>query len=74
MYGEAGLVVGAAIQHRREEVLLVDKVLPENAFAKGTTLVCQRSLLRLETDRLDCYLLHCTLRRTPAPVTTADLT
>jgi diketogulonate reductase-like aldo/keto reductase len=58
MYGEAELVVGAAIQHRREDVFLVDKVLPENASAEGTVLACQRSLRRLETDRLDCYLLH----------------
>src|SRR4029453_2243309 len=58
MYGQAELVVGAAIRHRREDVFLVDKVLPENASAKGTALACQRSLLRLETDRLDCYLLH----------------
>jgi len=58
MYGEAELVVAAAIQDRREEVFLVDKVLPQNASARGTILACGRSLLRLATDRLDCYLLH----------------
>ena len=58
MYGEAEPVVAAAIQGRREEVFLVDKVLPQNASAKGTILACQRSLQRLATDSLDCYLLH----------------
>ena len=58
MYGDAELVVGAAIEGRRKEVFLVDKVLPQNASRKGTILACERSLKRLGTDRLDCYLLH----------------
>jgi diketogulonate reductase-like aldo/keto reductase len=58
MYGEAELLVAAAIQDNREEVFLVDKVLPQNASARGTVLACERSLRRLATDRLDCYLLH----------------
>jgi diketogulonate reductase-like aldo/keto reductase len=58
MYGEAEPVVAAAIQDRRDEVFLVDKVLPQNASGRGTVLACGRSLLRLATDRLDCYLLH----------------
>ena len=58
MYGEAEQVVAAAIQDRRDEVFLVDKVLPHNASGRGTVLACERSLLRLATDRLDCYLLH----------------
>jgi diketogulonate reductase-like aldo/keto reductase len=36
----------------------VSKVLPENASRKGTLLACERSLRRLGTDYLDCYLLH----------------
>ena len=58
MYGDAELLVGAAIEGRREDVFLVDKVLPQNASHKGTVLACERSLRRLGTDRLDCYLLH----------------
>lgn len=58
MYGDAEQLVAEAIRGRREEVFLVDKVLPQNASAKGTILACERSLLRLATDRLDCYLLH----------------
>lgn len=58
MYGEAELVVAEAIRDRRDEVFLVDKVLPRNASARGTIVACERSLRRLATDRLDCYLLH----------------
>jgi diketogulonate reductase-like aldo/keto reductase len=58
MYGDAELIVGEAIAGRRDEVFLVSKVLPSNASRRGTITACERSLLRLKTDRLDCYLLH----------------
>ncbi len=58
MYGEAETVVGQAIAGRRDEVFLVSKVLPSNASRNGTVAACERSLARLSTDRLDCYLLH----------------
>ena len=43
---------------RRDEIFLVSKVLPSNASRRGTITACERSLKRLKTDRLDCYLLH----------------
>ncbi len=58
MYGDAELVIADAIAGRREEVFLVSKVLPSNASRRGTITACERSLKRLKTDRLDCYLLH----------------
>jgi diketogulonate reductase-like aldo/keto reductase len=60
MYGSgaAEALVGAAIAGGRDEVFLVSKVLPHNASRKGTIAACERSLKRLKTDRLDCYLLH----------------
>ena len=58
MYGDAELVVAEAIAGRRDEVFLVSKVLPSNASRRGTMTACERSLARLKTDRLDCYLLH----------------
>jgi diketogulonate reductase-like aldo/keto reductase len=60
MYGDGAAeeIVGKAIAGRREEVFLVSKVLPENASRAGTIAACERSLERLDTDRLDCYLLH----------------
>jgi aldehyde reductase len=39
-------------------VFLVSKVLPSNASRRGTVAACERSLRRLQTDRLDLYLLH----------------
>ena len=60
MYGSGAVesLVGEAIAGRREEVFLVSKVLPSNASRNGTIAACERSLKRLGTDRLDCYLLH----------------
>ncbi len=58
MYGEAEPLVAKAIEGRRDEVYLVSKVLPSNASRAGTIKACERSLARLKTDRLDCYLLH----------------
>lgn len=60
MYGDGAVetLVGEAIAGRRDEVFLVSKVLPENASRAGTVRACERSLARLRTDRLDCYLLH----------------
>ena len=58
MYGRAEDIVAQAIAGRRDEVFLVSKVLPNNATRAGTIAACERSLRRLKTDRLDCYLLH----------------
>jgi diketogulonate reductase-like aldo/keto reductase len=58
MYGDAELVVADAIAGRRDDIFLVSKVLPSNASRRGTIAACERSLKRLKTDRLDCYLLH----------------
>lgn len=60
MYGSGAAeeLVGEAISGRRDEVFLVSKVLPQNASRSGTIVACNRSLGRLRTDRLDCYLLH----------------
>jgi len=57
MYGSEE-AVGQALEGRRDEVFLVSKVLPHNASAESVIDACERSLSRLGTDRLDCYLLH----------------
>ena len=60
MYGSgaAETLIGEAIAGRRDEVFLVSKVLPSNASRRGTVKACERTLARLGTDRLDCFLLH----------------
>jgi diketogulonate reductase-like aldo/keto reductase len=60
MYGSGASeeIIAEAIVGRREEVFVVSKVLPSNASRAGTIAACDRSLARLRTDHLDCYLLH----------------
>lgn len=60
MYGSglAEEIVAEAIAGRRDEVFLVSKVMPQNASRRGTIIACDKSLARLATDRLDCFLLH----------------
>jgi len=60
MYGSGKVetLVGEALRGLRDRVFLVSKVLPANATYDGTLQACERSLARLATDRLDCYLLH----------------
>ena len=58
MYGDAELVIADAIAGKRDGLFLVSKVLPSNASRRGTVTACERSLKRLQTDYLDCYLLH----------------
>jgi diketogulonate reductase-like aldo/keto reductase len=57
-YGDAELVIAEAIAGKRDGLFLVSKVLPSNASRRGTIAACERSLKRLKTDFLDCYLLH----------------
>jgi diketogulonate reductase-like aldo/keto reductase len=58
LYADAELVVAEAIKGRRDECFIVTKVLPENSTRARTIAACERSLKRLNTDRIDLYLLH----------------
>ncbi|MBS0245689.1 MAG: aldo/keto reductase [Proteobacteria bacterium] len=60
--GEAENIVAEAMgtgqNSRRDNLFVVSKVLPGNASRRGTIAACERSLKRLNTDRIDLYLLH----------------
>lgn len=59
--GRAEEVVGKALSDRpsrRDAAFVVSKVYPHNASLRGTIAACERSLKRLQTDRIDLYLLH----------------
>jgi len=60
MYGDGGAeeVIAQAIAGVREKLFIVSKVYPHNASKKGAIAACERSLKRLQTEYLDCYLLH----------------
>ncbi|MEE1613552.1 aldo/keto reductase [Microvirga sp. CF3016] len=60
MYGEGAAeeLVAEALAGERDRLFLVSKVYPHNASRQGVVQACERSLQRLQTDRLDLYLLH----------------
>ena len=60
MYGNGGAekLIAKAVGHRRGEMFLVSKVLPQHATRAGTVAACNASLKRLNTNHLDLYLLH----------------
>jgi diketogulonate reductase-like aldo/keto reductase len=60
MYGDgrSEKLIAEAIRGRRDQAFIVTKVYPHNAAEKGCIAACERSLRRLETDRIDLYLLH----------------
>lgn len=67
MYGDGSAeeVVGQALAEAfrasavsRDEIVVVSKVVPQNASAASAAAACERSLRRLRLDRLDTYLLH----------------
>jgi len=56
--GKVESMIAPVIAEYRDRLFLVSKVMPSNASRAGTISACERSLKRLGTDRLDCYLLH----------------
>lgn len=57
--GRAEKVVGEAIApYAREQLFIIDKVLPENAGKIGLEHSLDQSLRRVGTDYFDLYLLH----------------
>lgn len=60
MYGDGAseTLVGEVLGSVRDDVFLVSKAYPHNASRSRLVTACEASLQRLNTDRLDLYLLH----------------
>jgi diketogulonate reductase-like aldo/keto reductase len=60
MYADGGAerVVARAAAGRRDAVFITTKITPSNASYDGTLRACELSLARLDTDRIDLYLVH----------------
>jgi diketogulonate reductase-like aldo/keto reductase len=56
--GESEKLIAEALKDRRDELFIVSKVYPHNGSESGVKAACERSLRRLQTDRIDLYLLH----------------
>ncbi|KND58613.1 Oxidoreductase, aldo/keto reductase family [Candidatus Burkholderia verschuerenii] len=56
--GESEKLIAEALGDRRDELFIVSKVYPHNGSERGVVAACERSLRRLQTDRIDLYLLH----------------
>jgi aryl-alcohol dehydrogenase-like predicted oxidoreductase len=70
--GASEVLLGEALQGRRDSVVIADKVLGtlsrDRIFAE-----CERSLSRLRTDRIDLYQVHWPDRDTPLDETFSAL-
>src|SRR5437764_13043446 len=60
MYGDGGAeeIIGEALAGHRPRPFIVSKIYPHNATRSGTIAACERSLKRLNIERIDLYLLH----------------
>ncbi len=60
MYGDGATesFLAEALAGLRDEVFLVSKAYPHNASRDRLVVSCDASLRRLNTDRIDLYLLH----------------
>jgi len=56
--GHSEELVGRVLTGQRDAVFLASKVSPEHLDAKALATACDRSLLRLGTDRIDLYQVH----------------
>src|SRR5579863_10696860 len=51
--GESEKLIAEALGDRRDELFIVSKVYPHNGSESGVKAACERSLKRLQTDRID---------------------
>ena len=57
-HGHSEKIVGEALSHLRDKVVLATKVFPSNLSYQQVLRACEGSLRNLKTDRIDLYQIH----------------
>ncbi len=66
-------MLGTALKGRRDEAVIASKVSAGNLAPEAIRAACERSLKRLQTDRIDLYQVHWPSRSVPFEDTMATL-
>ena len=56
--GASEVALGQALRGRRDRALIGSKIQPNHAYAPEVRRHCEASLQRLQTDRIDVYMIH----------------
>lgn len=56
--GYSEKLLNKALGDKRKDIVIIDKVAPENMHKADLIKACERSLINLGTDYIDMYLLH----------------
>ncbi len=56
--GASEVALGHALRGRRDAAIVCTKIQPDHAYRADVRRHCEASLARLQTDRLDIYMLH----------------
>ncbi|MEI6862395.1 MAG: aldo/keto reductase [Verrucomicrobiota bacterium] len=56
--GASETALGHALRGRRDAAIICTKIQPDHAYAADVRRHCEASLARLQTDRLDVFMLH----------------
>ena len=57
-FGHSERAIARALGQRRDEIVILDKVSPQNLSYGQVLKACERSLRALGTDRIDLYQVH----------------
>lgn len=72
-YGDAERVIGKALKGRRQEYVLVSKVLPTPEEPVKVRSQVEESLAQLQTDHVDVMMVHCRANQTLPDDGTVDV-
>ena len=56
--GASETALGKALRGRRDRALICTKIQSDHCYRHEVRHYCEASLARLETDRIDIYLIH----------------